>query len=475
MMNEWLIALPVVIVSTAAIVALVVDALTPKSEQITYWFSIVALSIALVAAAITLHQQGIAFSSMIRGGGVVALLDMVFVLGGILTLIAARSYIAARNFEHDEFYTLVLYAIAGMMLIAHAQNLLVLFIGIEVMSLSFYVLAGYFRQVIASVESALKYFLLGAFATGFLAFGIALIYGATGSLDISAIGAAIKNNTTQFPRLLPIGIALLIVGLGFKVAIFPFHQWAPDVYDGAPTIVTGFMSTAGKAAALSAFLPLVVDVFPVIATNVQTVFALSAAATIVIGNVAAVVQRRIKRMLAYSSVAHAGYMLIGLAAASNRGLTALVFYAVVYLFMQFGAFVVVAFLERNVEQNIELDDCAGLSSQHPLLAAMMALFMFSLAGIPPMAGFFGKYYLFTAAIEAGYTWLAIVGVLGSIVSVYYYIGVLVYMYFKEPATVGQKTPLDSALRIPLYVSAGFLLVLGIVPAVLESWLSQFWK
>lgn len=475
MMNEWLIALPVIVVSSAAVVALVVDALTPKSERITYWFSIAALGVALLAAAITLSARGVAFNSMIRGGGVAALLDCVFMVGGILTLIVARSYIAARNVEHDEFYTLVLYAIAGMMLIAHAQNLLVLFIGIEVMSLSFYVLAGYFRKVIASVESALKYFLLGAFATGFLAFGIALIYGATGSLDISAIGAAIRDNTTHFPRLLPIGIALLIVGLGFKVAIFPFHQWAPDVYDGAPTVVTGFMSTAGKAAAISAFLPLVVDVFPVIANNVQTVFALSAAATIVVGNVAAVVQRRVKRMLAYSSVAHAGYMLLGLTAANDRGLTALVFYAIVYLFMQLGAFVVVAFLERNVEQSIELDDCAGLSIQHPVLAALMALFMFSLAGIPPMAGFFGKYYLFTAAIEAGYTWLAIVGVLGSMVSVYYYIGVVVYMYFKEPVAIGQQTPLDRAVGLPLFVSAGFLLLLGILPAMVESWLLQFWK
>jgi NADH-quinone oxidoreductase subunit N len=475
MMHEWFLASPIVIASLAAVAALIVDALTPYSERITYRFSIASLLLVLAAAASTIPYDGHAFGSMIRGGGVAAVFDVVFALGAVLTIIASRPYIAARNFEHDEFYTLVLYATSGMMLIAHAQNLLITFIGIEVMSISFYVLAGYFRQSLQSIESALKYFLLGAFATGFLAFGIALVYGASGSLEFGAIATAINENQLHFPRLLPIGIALVLVGLGFKVAVFPFHQWAPDVYDGAPTVVTGFMSTAGKAAALSAFIPLVLNVFPAAATSVQTVLALCAAATIIVGNVAAVVQRRIKRMLAYSSVAHAGYMLIGLAASQNRGLSAVVFYAVVYLFMQLGAFVVLAMIERDVERSVELEDCAGLSSSHPVLAALMALFMFSLAGIPPMAGFFGKYYLFTAAIEAGYTWLAIVGVIGSMVSVYYYIGVVVFMYFKEARAVSDWIPFTGPERLPLVVSATLLLVLGIIPTALESLLSSFWK
>jgi NADH-quinone oxidoreductase subunit N len=339
-------------------------------------------------------------------------------------------------------------------------------------------LAGYFRQTVSSIESALKYFLLGAFATGFLVFGIALVYGASGSFDFSAIAGAISKGTLHFPRLLPIGIALVIVGLGFKVAVFPFHQWAPDVYDGAPTVVTGFMSTAGKAAALSAFLPLVSSVFPAAADNVRTVLALSAAATILIGNVAAVVQQRLKRMLAYSSVAHAGYMFIGLVAGNMRGLTAVVFYAAAYLFMQLGAFAIVAILERDVERSLQLEDCRGLSARHPMLAALMALFMFSLAGIPPMAGFFGKYYLFAAAIESGYTWLAIVGVIGSMISVYYYIGVVVFMYFKdaaETAVSSEPEQIERAARVPLIVSAAFVLLLGIVPTVLESWLANLWK
>lgn len=478
MMHEWLQASPLVLLSIAAVVALIVDALTPHSERYTYRFSLAALIAAAAAAIATIPFGGIAFGSMIRTGGVSSVFDLVFAIGGILTLIAARPYIAARNFEHDEFYTLVLYSAAGMMLIAHAQNLLITFIGIEVMSLSFYVLAGYFRQTVSSIESALKYFLLGAFATGFLVFGIALVYGASGSFDFSAIAGAISKGTLHFPRLLPIGIALVIVGLGFKVAVFPFHQWAPDVYDGAPTVVTGFMSTAGKAAALSAFLPLVSSVFPAAADNVRTVLALSAAATILIGNVAAVVQQRLKRMLAYSSVAHAGYMFIGLVAGNMRGLTAVVFYAAAYLFMQLGAFAIVAILERDVERSLQLEDCRGLSARHPMLAALMALFMFSLAGIPPMAGFFGKYYLFAAAIESGYTWLAIVGVIGSMISVYYYIGVVVFMYFKDAAeTVVSSEPeqIERAARVPLIVSAAFVLLLGIVPTVLESWLANLWK
>ncbi len=476
MMHEWILASPIVIASLAAVAALIVDAFTPHSEKVTYHFSIASLAAVCVAAVLTIPYSGTAFGSMIRGGGVTGVFDLVFALGGLLTIIASRPYIAARNFEHDEFYTLVLYSACGMMLIAHSQNLLITFIGIEVMSLSFYVLAGYFRQSLKSVESALKYFLLGAFATGFLAFGIALIYGACGSIEFNAIAAAIKSNSLHFPRLLPIGIALVIVGLGFKVAVFPFHQWAPDVYDGAPTVVTGFMSTAGKAAALSAFIPLVLNIFPVASVSVQTVLALSAAATIIVGNVAAVVQRRIKRMLAYSSVAHAGYMLIGLAAGNSRGLSAVVFYAVVYLFMQLGAFVVLAMLERDTERSIELDDSAGLSTTHPVLAALMALFMFSLAGIPPMAGFFGKYYLFAAAIESNLTWLAVIGVVGSMISVYYYIGVVVYMYFKEsPVASGGRIPFAGPERLPLLVSATVLLVLGIVPTMLESLLSNFWK
>jgi NADH-quinone oxidoreductase subunit N len=475
MMNEWLCASPLILISFAAVIALVVDALTPNSERTTYHFSLVSLAIALVAAIITVPANGLAFSGMIRTGGAPAVLDSVFIVGGLLTIIAARPYIAARNFEHDEFYTLVLYATSGMMLIAHAQHLLILFIGIEVMSLSFYVLAGYFRQTVSSIESALKYFLLGAFATGFLVFGIALVYSATGSLDFGGIGTAIKNHTLTFPRLFPIGIALIIVGLGFKVAVFPFHQWAPDVYDGAPTVVTGFMSTAGKAAALGAFIPVVLDMISLDEQSVQTVLALSATGTIIIGNIAAVVQRRIKRMLAYSSVAHAGYMLIGLAVANHRGLTALVFYAVAYLFMQLGAFVVLAILDRDVERSVELDDCAGLATKHQGLAAAMALFMFSLAGIPPMAGFFGKYYLFTAAIEAGYTWLAIVGVIGSMISVYYYIGVVVYMYFKDARETIWATEMSATKRLPLVVTAAAVIVLGIVPSALESLLSSFWK
>lgn len=474
-MHEWFLASPIVLASLAAVAALIVDALTPHSERVTYGFSIVSLILVLVAAAGTVPFNGTAFGTMIRGGGVAAVFDLIFALGGVLTIVASRPYIAARNFEHDEFYTLVLYATAGMMLIAHAQNLLITFIGIEVMSLSFYVLAGYFRQTLHSVESALKYFLLGAFATGFLAFGIALVYGATGSIEFGAIATAINKDALNFPRLLPIGIALVIVGLGFKVAVFPFHQWAPDVYDGAPTVVTGFMSTAGKAAALSAFVPLVVNVFPIAAASVQTVLALCAAATIVVGNVAAVVQRRLKRMLAYSSVAHAGYMLIGLAAGNSRGLSAVVFYAVAYLFMQLGAFVVLAMLERDAERSVELEDCSGLSTTHPALAALMALFMFSLAGIPPMAGFFGKYYLFAAAIEAGYTWLAIIGVLGSMVSVYYYIGVVVYMYFKESRDATERMRFVGPERVPLLISAALLVVLGIIPTALESLLSSFWK
>lgn len=482
MVNETLLISPLIIITLTAIGALVIDSLSGRNKSVMYIFSFVGLIAAGAFAAYTMtipegaikeiQTHDLLTNNMVTFGGYAAFFDILFCLAGIMTLLAARPFIRSQYGEYKEFYSMVIFSISGMMLMAHSSHLLVLFIGIEVMSVSFYVLAGFFRTSIRSVEAALKYFLLGAFATGFLVYGIAMIYGATGSMDIATIGHKIQ--TGDFFRLYAIiGFGLLIIGLSFKIAAFPFHQWAPDVYQGAPTVVTAFMSTAGKAAAIIAFIVVARTVMPVIGNPpellegsraAQVILAFISALTMLVGNITAVVQKNVKRMLAYSSVAHAGYMMMGIVANSERGWSGIVFYATAYMFMQIGAFVVVSILEDK-EENLELKDYRGLQKSHPALAAMMALFMFSLAGIPPMAGFFGKYYLFAAAIESGFTWLTIVAVISSIISVYFYIGLVVQMYFrdKEDAPIEAK---PGPAMITLALSTFGILFFGIFPSLL---------
>jgi NADH-quinone oxidoreductase subunit N len=467
MVQDLLFTAPFTFLSVMAIIAMVLDALIVNSSRITFIFSAITLLISGILGISTFGLHGIGFNGMVTGGGFAAYFDILFSLGGLLTILASRQYLQRENIEHDEFYSLILFAVAGMMLIAHSNHLLMLFIGIEVMSVSFYILSGYMRNNAKSVESSLKYFLLGAFATGFLVYGIALIYGSTGSMDYNQIALNIHNNALNFPALLPVGVALIVIGLSFKAAAFPFHQWAPDVYQGAPTIVTAFMSTAGKAAAFAAFIPVVTVLMPSAPAKLQMIFAVMSAATMLIGNISALAQTNIKRMLAFSSVAHAGYIMMGLVSGSQYGYSGIVFYVTAYMLMQIGSFVIVAILERNGEKYLELSDYAGLSKRHPVLAAFMAIFMLSLAGIPPFAGFFGKYYLFTAAIDAGFLWLTLVGVVSSIISVYFYIGLIVKMYFTEPE--GQREDNEVGMSgLSLIITIAGVIVLGILPSGILS-------
>jgi NADH-quinone oxidoreductase subunit N len=467
MVQDLLFTAPFTFLSVMAIIAMVLDALIVNSSRITFIFSAITLLISGILGISTFGLHGIGFNGMVTGGGFAAYFDILFSIGGLLTILTSRQYLQRENIEHDEFYSLVLFAVAGMMLIAHSNHLLILFIGIEVMSVSFYILSGYMRNNAKSVESSLKYFLLGAFATGFLVYGIALIYGSTGSMDYNQIALNINNNALNFPALLPIGVALIVIGLSFKAAAFPFHQWAPDVYQGAPTIVTAFMSTAGKAAAFAAFIPIVTVLMPSAPAKLQMIFAVMSAATMLIGNISALAQSNIKRMLAFSSVAHAGYIMMGLVSGSQYGYGGIVFYLTAYMFMQIGSFIIVAILERNGEKYLELSDYAGLSKRHPVLAAFMAIFMLSLAGIPPFAGFFGKYFLFTAAIDAGFLWLTLVGVLSSIISVYFYIGLIVKMYFTEPE--GQREDNEVGMSgLSLIITIAGVIVLGILPSGILS-------
>jgi NADH-quinone oxidoreductase subunit N len=484
--------MPIIAISFFAVFSIVFDAVF-KNKNFSFYFALFGFVVVIIAAAQNLatpvskdlqimQPAELITHNMITFGGFAAYMDMLFALGGLLTLFASRQYIKREYKELNEFYSLLIISVSGMMLIAHANNLLIVFIGIEIMSISFYVLAGYFRTSLKSVEAALKYFLLGAFATGFLIYGMALIYGSTGSLDLSLISSKLFAGQFDNTYLL-IGIGLMLVGLSFKVAAFPFHQWAPDVYHGAPTVISGFMSSAGKAAALVAFIVILKAVLSNEASNelliknsetIRNIIAYIAAATMLIGNLTALVQKNIKRMLAYSSVAHAGYLLMGIVANTALGWTGIIFYVTAYLFMQLGAFVVLSILERDDQSNLQISDYNGLHKSHPVLAAMMAVFMLSLAGIPPFAGFFGKYYLFIAAINSGYLWLTIVAVVATIISMYYYINVILAMYFRDNDGAELDGECGTA-RITLFITVACLIIFGVFPFLITDLTKTFFQ
>lgn len=470
--TDFYAALPIEILSTFALLVMLADALVERSTKLCSTLAMVGFIGAIVATVIPMVVPIVGwsgtisgFNGMIRSGGMSSIYDIIFCGAGIMAVLLAGDYLRRVGGMYDEFYTLLAMSVAGMMLISHANDLMILFVGVEVMSICFYVMAGLMRRRLASNEAAMKYFLLGAFASGFLLYGIALVYGAVGSTAYSAIlsGAA----TSNFPTLFWVGVALLIVGMGFKVAAFPFHQWAPDVYEGAPTVVTGFMSTAGKAAAFSGFIGFMMAVAGSGAEGLEkarTVLAALAVGSMLLGNITALVQTNIKRMLAYSSVAHAGYMLIGLAASNAMGWNGVTYYLAAYLFMQVGAFAIVGMLERENGGRLSIEHYRGLGRRRPGLAIVMAIFMFSLTGIPPFAGFFGKYYIFAAAVNSGMTWLAIVGVVASVISAWFYLGLIVAMYFQEPS--GEEAP-DAAMtglsKTALALSIAGTLVVGFLP------------
>lgn len=462
--KDLLTILPIIGVTVTAFLVIFFEATFRKSSNISYIVSIIGLIISIGLAVESFDWQGTSFFQMLNVGGYGNFFSILFMITALFTIVLSKDYLIRMAIHQGEYYALILFSTVGMIFMASAADLIIVFLGIELMSISLYVLAGYMRKRIKSNESALKYFLLGSFATGFLLYGMALLYGITGSTNIQAI---IQNfHIYSNISLLWIGTGLLLIGLAFKVAAVPFHMWVPDVYEGAPTPVSGFMSTGAKAAAFGAFVLIFSHQIPG-GDRLKDALSFLAAASMIIGNIIAISQTNIKRMLAYSSIAHAGYLLIGLAAANEMGRSGILFYLTTYSLMNLGAFGILAFLEKEEEKNLTLEDYSGLSSQSPYLALMMAIFMFSLTGIPPFAGFFGKYYIFTAAVNAGLTWLAILGVLMSAVSAYYYLRIVVVMYFKtsEGRFDRQNTPLNNFV---LSIFAAALLIIGILPSLLMN-------
>jgi len=366
-----------------------------------------------------------------------------------------------------------------MMIMVSATDLLTIYLGIELMSLSLYVLAGFKRFEARSLEAAAKYFVLGAFSSGILLYGISLLFGVAGSTRLAAIAAAVASRGLDDPALV-VALILLVVGFGFKIAVVPFHMWTPDVYEGAPTSVTAFMAVASKAASFGAFLRVFLEGLGGLKANWYGLFLVVCVATLVLGNVVAIVQTNIKRMLAYSSIAHAGYALIGVVVAGQTeaegavrtlGVSSVMLYLAVYAFMTLGAFAVVAMLRKGGLEGDEIEDFTGLAKRQPLAAFLMLVFMVSLAGIPPTAGFIGKFYLFMAAVKAGLTWLAVVAVLFAAVSAYYYLRVVMVMYMRDPEPVEGPLPrlaMSPAMTIVLASTLAGVILLGLYPNPLVS-------
>jgi NADH-quinone oxidoreductase subunit N len=461
---------PLMIVIATALVAMIVEASRGTRPVVTFYVAMIGLGIALLFALFDLTDEGQSFGGMMLHGGYSNFFGSLFCLISILTAVLSRHYFEKQRYHRGELYILLLFATVGMMLIASANDLIILFLGIELMSVCLYVLAGFFRIRERSNEAALKYFLLGAFATGFLLYGIALIYGATGSTNLTSIRQMFTSVSGNILFLL--GSGLLIVGLSFKVAAVPFHMWAPDVYEGAPTPVTAFMSTGAKAAAFAAFITVFIRIFNFVGGDMNTLVAILATGSMILGNIIATSQSNIKRMLAYSSIAHAGYMLSGIATGTLDGQVGVMFYLVAYAFMNLGAFAIISFIEQEDNQFLSLESYAGLGHSQPVLAALMAVFMFTLAGIPPFAGFFGKYYVFLAAVKANMTWLAIIGVLMSLVSAYYYLRIIVIMYFQEGRADIPVKPTRSALAVVVFCAL-MVLGLGLFPSFIIQIAQRF--
>ncbi len=471
---DWAPFAPLIPVALGGLTTLVTDLYLPPGRK----YLIAILSLMAIAASILLSicSWGLVLDpdlGTVRYGihDAVVLdrfsLFFYLVLGlvSMLTILLSMGYLDAAAADQGEYYSLVLFSTLGMMLMAAGGDLIVIFLGLETFSLALYTLAGFWKADLRSNESALKYLLLGAFASAFFLYGIALIYGATGTTMLRQIAAFLADGHPPAP-LFMIGGGLLLVGFGFKIASVPFHMWAPDVYEGAPTSVTAFMIAGTKAAAFAAFLRVFLLALPALHVQWSVAIWVLAVLTMTVGNLVALVQSNIKRMLAYSSIAHAGYLLVALVAGGSSGVASILFYLVAYALMNLGAFAVIIALQGREQERLLLTDYAGLGWQRPVLAACMAVFMFSLAGIPPTAGFMGKLYIFSAALEGHYLGLAVIGVLNSVVSVYFYLRVIVIMYMSEAASPRPLVPTSVSVAAVLAVVMSVLgtLHLGLFPA-----------
>ena len=463
---------PEIVLSILGTLLMVLEPLTGDERGVKpslRFLALAGLAVALAASVLALGDPGPAFNGMLQVDAYGGFFRALVIVVGILTVLAAESYLRREKHETGEFYALVVFSIAGQCVMVTANELIVLFIGLEISSISSYILAGFLRDDKRANESALKYFLLGSFATGFLLYGIAWIYGLTGSTNLQTIQQTLSAGSTN-TVLVGLAAALMFVGFSFKVSAAPFQVWAPDVYQGAPAPVSAFLSAGPKAAAFAMFVRVFLTAFGSLAAQWENLLWLSALATMVIGNFAALQQSNIKRLLAYSSIAHAGYVLVAITAHSNVGTQAVMFYLASYAFVNIGAFAVVSHVARQGERHVAVEDFAGLAARQPITAFLLTVFLASLIGVPLTGGFFGKFYIFKAALDANLVWLTVLGLINSAVAAYYYLRIIMVMYTKQPSeATAQLEPLELTTKALLWVSAVATILLGVFPSVLLSW------
>jgi NADH-quinone oxidoreductase subunit N len=462
---EYIRILPEIVLSLFGMVIMVLDPLV-DDRGTQKLLGLIALIGSVAAIAATLYQSqfpGLGFWGMIKVDAFSTFFHVLVTAIAAVVILSSFEYMQVQQIRAGEYYGLILFGTVGMCLMSSAVELVLIFIALEISSISTYVLAGFRRRAAISSEASLKYFLLGSFATAFFLYGVALMFGATGSTSISVIAQALRSGPV--PVLAYVGIAFMFVGLGFKVAAAPFHIWTPDVYEGAPAPVVGFMSTAPKAAAFAVLLRVMLESN---APGRLWLVWVTAALSMTLGNVGALVQQNVKRLLAYSSIAHAGYLLVAFAALPNNGIPAAMFYTASYAAMNVGAFAVVSHLAGAGERYVSLDDYAGLGRRSPVLAATLTIFLLSLIGIPMTGGFFAKFYVFSAALQANLVGLTIIGVLNSAVGAYYYLRIIVVMYMREAREELPAIPVSPALGAAIGIGIAATLYLGLLPGrVLE--------
>lgn len=447
--------MPEIIMTVSAMVLLLLELIFKNKGGI---FALIGIITGAVVLYTIPMGHGVTFGGMFISDSYSSYFKLIFIINLTLTILLSLKYIQRQKIQYGEYYSLLLFATVGMMLMASAGNLIVLYLGLELMALSTYILAGMKRHDIKSNEAAIKYFLLGSFSSAVLLYGVSLIYGLTTTTDIYKIAEHLQ--TVEVTPALLLGMVLFVVGFSFKIAAAPFHMWAPDVYEGAPTSVTAFLSIGPKAAGFAVMGRVFFTAFESIQIEWTAVLIGISILTMAVGNIAALLQTNIKRMLAYSSIAHAGYILLGIIAGTNEGLHAMTTYLLIYAFMNIGAFAIVILLEKGDE----LKDYEGLAKSHPAVAALMLVFMFSLIGIPPTAGFIGKFNLFMAAIDAGFTWLVVIAVIFTAISAYYYLRVVMNMFMEE---MKEEIVIHSSLSINFAIIIAVLMVfiIGIMPSV----------
>ncbi|MET0330906.1 MAG: NADH-quinone oxidoreductase subunit NuoN [Dyella sp.] len=469
-LNDILILLPEFYLVAAACVLLLLDAfMQPAQRGLLHWLSVVVLLVAIYLVVAGQPDVPVtAFGGMFVRDRVAEILKVFALICTVFVFVYARPYLRDRNLYVGEFYTLTLFAVIGIMLLVSAGNLVMVYLGLELLTLSSYALVALNRDSPLSSEAAIKYFVLGALASGMLLYGMSMVYGATGSLDLAQLRAAGAH--AAMPNLLQFGLIFMIIGIGFKLGAAPFHMWIPDVYEGAPTAVTIFIGSAPKLAAFGMAYRLLDSGMGELVHHWQIMLAALAVLSLAIGNLVAIVQTNLKRLLAYSTISHMGYLLLGLASANPQGYAAAMFYAISYALMGTAAFGVILALSRAGFECDNIDDLKGLNQKSPWLAFLMLLVIFSLAGVPPLFGFYAKLLVLEAAIHADMLWLALVGAVFAIIGLYYYLRVVKVMYFDKPELVGElSVQRDASLRLVLSLNVLSLLVLGVCWGPLLGW------